>query len=573
MRSRRNYGIGAITLGALATLALLGVLALVATVSTVSFVPLDIADAIIRLTPGAIATRGIESFGPAAKFSIEVIGSVFFVGLGAVLAWLYARRAPQPALVSGLVLAVVALALTVMVQLLGGGLRGGATGLGLTTLLYLGWGVGLAFLLNRLATLWVTSPTPPTPAPDAALASRRAFVMGSGGALLVVAAGSGALARLLEQSGTQGPGVAGAGQALPGAASTTSTAATTVATSAPTQAPAASTAAAATPAPTTAAASTTTTAPTSAPTATAAPAFVAAPGTRSPFNTNETLYVISSATRDPELERATWRLEIGGTVDRPFTLSYDELLALPRVDQISTLQCISNEVGNYLIGNCVWNGVRLADLLERAGVQEGVIDIKLTAAEGYTESIPLAKALDPTTLVVYGIDGEALAVNHGFPVRLIVPGLYGIKNVKWLTAIEAVREDYQGYWQQRGWTDTAIIETTSVIDTGNPRLGDAPLQRENGIVPLGGIGFAGDRGVQKVELQIDGGAWQEALLDPQNDPLAWRFWRYDWQAEPGEHTLAVRATDGSGQLQTDVARVEPHPDGATGYHIITVQVA
>jgi hypothetical protein len=180
--------------------------------------------------------------------------------------------------------------------------------------------------------------------------------------------------------------------------------------------------------------------------------------------------------------------------------------------------------------------------------------------------------MEDTTLVVYGIDGQALAVKHGFPVRLRVPGLYGEKNVKWLTKIEAVSGDYQGYWQQRGWTDTAIIETTAVFDTANPFLGkQPPLQRENGIVPLGGIAFAGNRGVSKVEVRIDDGDWTQATLDPNNDPLTWRFWRYDWRVDPGSYTLTVRAVDGAGAPQIAAER-PPHPDGATGLMRITVTV-
>jgi hypothetical protein len=136
-----------------------------------------------------------------------------------------------------------------------------------------------------------------------------------------------------------------------------------------------------------------------------------------------------------------------------------------------------------------------------------------------------------------------------------------------------VREDYQGYWQQRGWTDTAIIATTSVIDNNNPFLGQhPPLQREGGVVPLGGIAFAGDRGISRVELRVDEGEWREAQLDPEHDPLQWRFWRYDWEVEPGRYTLTVRAADGAGELQTAEER-EPHPDGATGYHSFSVEVA
>lgn len=555
-----------VLIGVLATAALVGLLLLFAQFTTLSFVPLDISDAIIRLTPGAIATQGIENLGPKAKLSIELFGSLVFLVAGGLLGWLYGRLAPRPLLLAGVVLALIPLALTLIVQVIAGGLRGGTVGLGLTALLYLVWGLVLAWTVNRLVA--------GSGAVSIQDTERRAFLLQSGGTMLAVAIGSTAIAQLLERVGATSQ-VAGAGSALP----TNSLAPTT----APLQSSPAATAVpttVSTNAPTSPATNIPVTNPTAPPAAlttaatlepTAVP-FTPAPGTRSPFNTNDTLYVISSNTRDPQVDRDAWRLVVGGAVDQPFSLSYNDLLAMPRVDQTSTLECISNEVGNYLIGNVKWNGVRLRDLLDRAGVHAGVADIKLTAAEGYTESIPLAKAMEDTTLVVYGIDGQALAVKHGFPVRLRVPGLYGEKNVKWLTKIEAVSDDYKGYWQQRGWTDTAIIETTAVFDTANPFLGTPPpLQRENGVVPLGGIAFAGNRGITKVEVRIDDGDWTEAVLDPQNDPLTWRFWRYDWQATPGKHTLTVRATDSTGALQTDKERA-PHPDGATGYHHITVEV-
>lgn len=543
--------------GLLATAALTGLLLLFSQITRLSFVPLDIADAIIRLTPGTIATTAIEQLGPGAKLSIELAGSFLFIAVGGLLAALYSRFAPRPVALVGVLLTAVTLALTLAVQAITGGVRGGVVGLGLTTLLYLAWGCGLATLVNRLTQPALAA----TPSPE-----RRVFMLRSGGTLLAVALGSTALAQLLERGGSAGPAVAGAGQSLPTIQPTVQP------TVQPTTKPAAVQATA--PADAAAGAAAPSAAPTIEPTAapTPPPAFVPAPGTRSPLNTNESLYVISSSTRDPELSKDTWRLSIEGAVDNPFSLSYDELLMLPPVAQNSTLECISNEVGNYLIGTCAWSGVPLRDLLARAGIQEGVIDIKLTAADGYTESIPLAKALEPTTLVAYGIGGEALGVNHGFPARLRVPGLYGVKNVKWITTIEPVREDYQGYWQQRGWTDSAVIETTSVFDTGNPRLSNAPLKIENGVVPLGGIAFAGNRGIASVEVKIDDGAWQQVELDPLDDPLTWRFWRYDWAASPGQHMLSIRATDATGALQTDAVR-EPHPDGATGYHMFSVEVA
>jgi DMSO/TMAO reductase YedYZ molybdopterin-dependent catalytic subunit len=553
----------ALLLGALATAALAGALALAAAFQLASFVPLDIADAMIRVTPGAVATQGIESLGPLAKQMIELSGLVLFVLAGGLAAWPMRRLARRGATWAALALTTGGLALTALVQLIAGGLRGDGLSWLVTAALYLAWGAALAWLLARMPM-----PAGAGAAPDAGAPARRAFLVRSGGGLIAVALGSAALAQLRERAQAGSVSAQGSGQALPTAVATPRparvppTATPAVAAAAPTQAAG----------PTAAASAEPTSAPTEVPSPTPLPAFEPAPGTRSPFNTNATLYVISSSTRDPIVQKESWKLSIGGAVDAPFSLSYDELLALPRVDQTSTLECISNEVGNYLIGNCKWNGVRLRDLLERAGVQPGVIDIKLSAAEGYTESIPLEKAMDPTSIMAYGIDGEALAVKHGFPARLVVPGLYGEKNVKWLTGIEAVREDYQGYWQQRGWTDDATIWTTAVSDIANPFLGEPqPLAREQGIVPLGGIAFAGNRGISQVEVRIDDGPWQAATLDPAADRLTWRFWRYDWAAAPGMHSISVRASDGNGDPQTEQER-EPHPDGASGYQTIQVEV-
>ncbi len=549
--------------GVVTSAALAGLLLLLSRISSASFVPLDIADAMIRLTPGAVATFGIETLGSLAKLIIELTGSLILIIFGGAIGWLYGRIAPRPLALAAIVLAIIPTMLTLLVQSMIGGLRGGVIGFSLTILAYLGWGGMLAWIINRVtpstAALLTADPAQET--------SRRIFLLRSAGTMLAVAVGTTAIAELLgtNESDTQ---VAGAGQALPTSAPVQPTAAPAP-TSAPTSLPAATTIAnAPTAQPTDVAAPTAIPEPS----ATPVPAFAPAPGTRAPFNTNETLYVISSSTRDPIVERETWKLMIAGAVDTPFDISYNELLAMPRIEQTSTLACISNEVGNYLIGNVMWTGIRLRDLLERAGVQDGVIDVKLTAAEGYTESIPLAKAMDPTSIIAYGIGGEALVVKHGFPARLIVPGLYGVKNVKWLTKIELVRTDYKGYWQQRGWTDDATITTTAVFDTGNPRLSKEPLRLQQGIVPLGGVAFAGNRGITTVEIRIDDGEWTQTTLDPQSDPLTWRVWRYNWAATPGKHTLTLRAVDGTGQPQIEKPR-DTHPDGATGYHIIMVEVA
>lgn len=303
------------------------------------------------------------------------------------------------------------------------------------------------------------------------------------------------------------------------------------------------------------------------------PAFTPGVGVRPELTPTDQLYIVQATFSPPRVDASQWRLVIRGLVNRPRTLSYDELRALPRIDQTSTLTCISNEVGGKLIGNITWSGTRLRDLLQQAGVQQGAVDVVLHSLEGYTNSIPLERALSPQNLIAYGMNGAALTRNHGFPARLIVPGIYGMKNVKWLKEIEAVGEDYQGFWQKRGWSDTAIVKTQSALDTANPALGnDQTVLLEDGQVVLGGYAFAGDRGISAVEVQIDGGGWQPAQLKPPTSQLTWREWRSAWKATPGAHSVVVRATDAIGELQT-AESAPPHPNGASGWHTLTITVA
>lgn len=232
---------------------------------------------------------------------------------------------------------------------------------------------------------------------------------------------------------------------------------------------------------------------------------------------------------------------------------------LPSVEQYATLACISNEVGGDLIGNALWRGVRLKDLLERAALKEGTVDIALKASDDYTDSIPLDRAMNESTILVYEMNGEPLAPAHGFPLRLIVPGIYGMKNVKWITRIEAVNYDLKGYWQRRGWNDRAEYKTMSRID--------APDSAVSGDTTIAGIAFAGDRGISKVEVSTDGGkSWEEAEIKPPLSPITWALWHKRWApGNPGKHKIVVRATDGSGTTQT-AQYAPPAPDGSSGYH-------
>jgi hypothetical protein len=277
-------------------------------------------------------------------------------------------------------------------------------------------------------------------------------------------------------------------------------------------------------------------------------------------------YDVSKNASDPDVDVKRWRLQIGGLVQNALSFSYEEIRQLPSVEQYATLECISNPVGGDLIGNALWRGVQLRDLLEQAALKPGVIRLVLKASDGYSDSIPLQRALIDGTMLAYEMNGVPLNQTHGFPLRLIVPGIYGMKNVKWLTAIEAVDFEFKGYWQRRGWDDRAEYKTMSRID--------APAASIKGPATIAGIAFAGDRGIARVQVSIDGGkSWLDADLKPSLSPYAWVLWHLDWTPPgPGSTVLTVRAVDGRGATQTS-SHAPPIPDGASGYHTRTVQVA
>jgi hypothetical protein len=285
-----------------------------------------------------------------------------------------------------------------------------------------------------------------------------------------------------------------------------------------------------------------------------------------PVTPTDQFYLISKNFLDPEVDEGAWELEITGAVANPVTISYIDVLQLPSVEQQTTLTCISNKVGGDLISNANWTGVTLAQLIARAGLRPEAAELAIYAHDGYTESFPLSKALEPTTLAVYLMNGEQLTKRHGYPVRLIVPGKYGIKNVKWVRKIELISGDFKGYWQRRGWTDEATIKTMSRIDVPGSRAIVSGGPRE-----IGGIAFAGDRGISKVEYSVDGRDWREAELQ-QVAPLSWVIWRSTWNPPgPGTYSLTVRATDGLGEQQTEQT-APPIPDGASGLHTVEVGV-
>jgi DMSO/TMAO reductase YedYZ molybdopterin-dependent catalytic subunit len=284
---------------------------------------------------------------------------------------------------------------------------------------------------------------------------------------------------------------------------------------------------------------------------------------------NDAFYRIDTALVIPRVSTTGWELSIDGMVDKPFSLTYDELLALPMIERDITLTCVSNEVGGPYVGGARWLGVPVRELLERAGLQPGVEQIFSTSTEGMTISTPVQALLDDRdALVAVGMNGEPLPPTHGFPARLVTPGLYGfVGATKWLTKLTATTYAKEtAYWTGRDWATDAPIYTQSRIDTPKPLS-----TQKAGKIVIGGVAWAQQRGVAKVEVKIDDADWTEAKLGADGGIDYWRQWYLEWDAKPGRHTLLVRATDEDGQTQTD-ARQTPFPKGATGWHSVILTV-
>ncbi|SDZ17806.1 molybdopterin-dependent oxidoreductase [Tessaracoccus flavus] len=286
------------------------------------------------------------------------------------------------------------------------------------------------------------------------------------------------------------------------------------------------------------------------------------------FTDNDEFFRIDTALSIPQVDPEQWSLEISGMVERPFTLTYEDLLAMPQVESDITLACVSNEVGGNLVGNARWQGVPLRTILEQAGVQEGATQLLSRSVDGFTAGFPVALAMEDGPLVALGMNGEPLPTVHGFPARLVVPGLYGyVSATKWLSAIELTTfEAEAGYWIPRGWSREGPIKTQSRIDVPPTASVLKP-----GRQAIAGVAWAPTRGIEAVEISIDEGPWQEVTLAASLDVDTWRQWFYEWDATPGPHWISVRASDGLGETQTD-ERAPVAPDGATGHHRVQVRV-
>lgn len=289
-------------------------------------------------------------------------------------------------------------------------------------------------------------------------------------------------------------------------------------------------------------------------------------GHETPSITSNTDFYVTSYDLTPSITLDQWSLDIAGMIKQPMRLSFEDLLKRPQTKMISTLECIGNTVGGYSVGTAEWEGVKINHLLEEAGFDPKGFDLVLRGADSYSDSFPLSRAIEDDVLLATKMNGVPLPPDHGFPARVIVPGIYGMKNVKWLTGLELVGYDYKGHWQQQSWSDTALVKLSSRIDL--------PGDRESITTPrymMKGIAFNGLQKIHKVEVSMDAGkTWQEATLQHKLSAYTWTPWSYEWTIpKSGEYTIMARATNKQGTVQA--LTTKPSSSEIMEIHAITVE--
>ena len=292
----------------------------------------------------------------------------------------------------------------------------------------------------------------------------------------------------------------------------------------------------------------------------------------SEVTSNDSFYRVAIDAFDPSVDASTWSLALGGLVAKSKTYTLDDIKNLPKLVQYDTFICVSNLINGGLISNAQWGGVRISDLLADAGGgSAGATYVVFRSVDGYSVGVPLARALDPSSMLAYEMNGLILPERHGYPLRAVIPGLYGMMSAKWVKEIYLTDAVYLGFWQTRGWSNDATVQTVTFIRV--PADGaTVSLSKNGGSVVLGGVAYAGERSISKVEVSVDGGkTWREATLKPPASDLTWVLWAFEWAPAPGTYLVYARATDGGGALQTS-AQADTFPSGATGYVISTVKV-
>lgn len=540
-------------IGGLTSIPLIALLYLGEQVMGLAFVPFDIFDWLARVLPGSLITMGIDSIvGVVTTFGLGATDSsakqieqslaiaLFIVGaivLGALIGYALQRQ-PGRGVQNGMIFGAIAFLVVMSIEAWFGVNAELWRNLLWLAILLIGWGVVVGKALEIL----------PAPATDVASHQRRVVLSEiAGGSLLLALAGWG-IARFFappRRASGAGQPLSNLNNATPAAESGAVAQTTVQSTGTP---------ASATPAPSA--------------TLTMRERVEAAPGTRPELTANQDFYRIDINTVPPQVDETSWMLEVKGLFDNAHSLTLPDLMRFPAITQPITISCISNPIGGDLISTSKWTGVRLRDLLKELGMRPEAKELAVQAVDGFYESVAMADMMDPRTLLVYGMNGETLPVEHGFPLRIYIPNRYGMKQPKWISSIEAIDHLGPGYWVDRGWSAEAHPRVISIIDTVAV---DAETTEQ--AIPVGGIAWAGDRGIQKVEVQVDEEDWQAAVLrTPSLSDLTWIQWRYDWPGQNGKHTFRVRATDGTGQLQIG-DRSGVRPDGATGYHTVTATIS
>src|SRR5438876_8621562 len=291
-----------------------------------------------------------------------------------------------------------------------------------------------------------------------------------------------------------------------------------------------------------------------------------------PITPNDLFYCVTKNVVDPAVNVDLWHLESGGLVQNPATWRFQDLIGFKPTTQETTLMCISNGLDAGLISNAVWKGLPLRDLLDQAGVLSGAARVRLQGVDNYTDTIPLEKAMEPTTLLAYGMNGVPLPHRHGYPLRAIVPGYFGEKHVKWLTCIELTTANVKGFYETQGWGPDFITPARSRIDAPDHESWFS-LSKLNSAIEVKGIAYGGDRGISRAELSFDNGkSWRDAEIYYSGGDLAWSLWKTEWlPSAAGDYILVVRATDGAGDVQEWEADRSPF-SGVTGFHKILVHV-
>jgi DMSO/TMAO reductase YedYZ molybdopterin-dependent catalytic subunit len=534
--------------GALLTAPLIALLYLADQLAGLSFVPYDVFDWMGRVLPGGVITFGIDlmvdtlialglSVADTAKTAEQVmaIGGLFVTGVvaGAVFFAILRGRDVKsgylPGLALGLVVGVPVTFVSLSIQ------QATAAGSLISAIwilaAFLAWGAAFGWVYNNLSA----APSPVAEAEQAVSVqqiSRREFLIRVGGAtaaITVVGAGLGAVlnARLRREEELQ------AEQAAP----VEGTSAAEVLAELPN----------------------------------ADDPLESAPGTRPEYTPLDDHYRIDINTRPVTIDGQDWTLPITGLVDNPITLTLADLRNnYEPMHHFVTLSCISNRIGGNLISTTLWTGVSLQRILEDVGVRRGATHLRMTAQDGFEEVVALDVVnSDERIMLTYEWDGRPLRPEHGFPLRIYIPDRYGMKQPKWITEIEAIDHFEEGYWVSRGWDKDAIVRATSVIDT--VAVEDIVEGGDAMLVPIGGIAYAGARGISKVEVKVDDGGWIEADLRTPLSSTTWVIWRYDWPFEAGNHTFYVRCREGAGTPQIEEV-ADPRPSGATGIHSVDARL-